>query len=135
MISKEQITEFGYAIVRQGRELNQKHIKDDKVVAMHDLLPEGVSNSFLEKTSNLFVAFTKEGKSTSACKYDVIFNTYITTPMTSSFIGMYFREGVSMDDNDAFRIGDNTLNGIERDELQHEREFTWKESHDYEMDL
>ena len=56
--------------------------------------------------------------------------------MTNSFIGMYFKEGFSIDDNDAFRIGDNTLNGIERDELQNELEFTWKRnSRDDEMEL
>lgn len=135
MITNDQIIDFGYAIVRKGRELNKTNT-EESVVPMHDLLPEGVSPSFIKKTEERFVSFTKMGARTCACIYNADTKEYETSSMTNSFIGMYFKEGVSIDDNDAFRIGDNTLNGIERDELQNELEFTWSKSQrGYEMEL
>ena len=49
MITNDQIVDFGYAIVRKGRELN-KSCTEECIVPMRDFLPNGVSQSFVKKT-------------------------------------------------------------------------------------
>lgn len=134
MITKNQITEVGFALVKKGRELNKNHVVGERY-PLKDFLPDDISNSFQAKTEGIFVTFSKEGKGVNTCVYDFLKEEYITRPNTYSYIGMFFRDGVRMDADDAYRIGDVVLNGIERDEPQKEREFTWKESHDYEMEM